>query len=960
MRKPLHFCCFTLAIILFCSRPGMAGEPDSTFKDWYYTPTGVFGRLPLAKTRYRTYVKISRMSKDLVVIEKHNPADILINTTQVRFANGRISLMTETGEWGEPYDSTWFKPDGDNDFIVTERIRGVNPFLPCRSERLTFKNGQVHEVLCLVDSTKPGTNKEGVAHYVIERYDDPARFGLIKTEIYYNEIDMPVISRRRDCHKLVNDYDKNGNLVSLSLYGPDDKSMLNREGFFKAKYGYDGDDNETEVKYYDLKGSLTTTIMGYSQLVRKYRKGFVEKEIYYGENDKVVRSSRLADSVAGIEYKRDDNGRELEKTYFDQDWEEIENTKGAHRTAFSYSSTGMLVSVQNFPLDPRKVPSVTYLTNVAGYRYEHDGQGRLIGMTFLNNVGTPAKVDGIDITKYKYDAWGRCISTSFWLDDSTTMVSTDGYYEEVFHYDDDGQLVEADYLDQLGHPTTGYIGYSRQLVSYNEQGLVAEREYFDGSTPVLVEDRGAFATHFHAIRYDYDYYDRVTRISYYNLGNLPTSAIANLKKETVNCQRIEFVYEGGRLLGQRIRDSGNVSTEVTLDCAKGDCLPAIGFGRRGKRLLGFNNSRIMANIYHGKIHTDSVFYGEQLSFIDDNDVLLFLNAGASKLSRKECAVLYRVTRLNKFYQLDGPVTDYYMTNDSVAARLSYNSGALGGQCSFYYVNGKLKEEGVYVKGVRVGTWDYFYENGKKEKTIDFTDKGPRLMECYAEDGRVLTRDGNGRFEGLVTLGTNQSPMDYRITGNIKDGQPDGEWKIYNKYLTGPANIEKFSSGRFKHGTSYFKTGSREYYEGFYSRFESLHTYELLDHYGQQTICLVSGDHLVSINDPVPVTTALYPRLREGIVKIMQTNKYQDYTGWIFLDLKYNETGQIIKKDVRMFVRNDAFKTEILDMLDNMRLDVDAYKGTKITFDKFFVALVEANDVVLPEELLMRQRGMIFK
>ncbi|HXB93839.1 MAG TPA: hypothetical protein VNU70_01735, partial [Puia sp.] len=231
LKTLLNFC-FLAIISLFCH-----GNPsDSTFKEWYFTPGGVYGRSPIADVRYRNYITIARLDPNTFSVRKVNPAGRLVDNYKLTFAAGKISLITETNEWGEAVDSMWFTPDGKDEFIVREERKGQNPFLPCKAARYVYKNDLLREILCLEDSTKPATNQEGVAHYVFDRYDDPQRFGMLKSESFFNEIDMPVFSRKEGCHRLDYEYDKKENLISRSAYDHKDKPMSDRNGAFRTTY----------------------------------------------------------------------------------------------------------------------------------------------------------------------------------------------------------------------------------------------------------------------------------------------------------------------------------------------------------------------------------------------------------------------------------------------------------------------------------------------------------------------------------------------------------------------------------------------------------------------------------------------------------------------------------------------------------------------------------------------------
>src|ERR1700685_550579 len=97
-----------------------------SYKEWSYGPDTVFGIAPLLKIKNRSYVKIARINNQLYKISKFNPAGLLINTTQVKLKNGLLSLITETNQWGENYDSTWFIASGPYEFLSIHRKRGLN------------------------------------------------------------------------------------------------------------------------------------------------------------------------------------------------------------------------------------------------------------------------------------------------------------------------------------------------------------------------------------------------------------------------------------------------------------------------------------------------------------------------------------------------------------------------------------------------------------------------------------------------------------------------------------------------------------------------------------------------------------------------------------------------------------------------------------------------------------------
>jgi antitoxin component YwqK of YwqJK toxin-antitoxin module len=350
-------------------------------------------------------------------------------------------------------------------------------------------------------------------------------------------------------------------------------------------------------------------------------------------------------------------------------------------------------------------------------------------------------------------------------------------------------------------------------------------------------------------------------------------------------------------------------------------------------------------------------YGEEVAFLGHDSMIFFLNKTESALEGRDCADFYRVAPVNKYYQLEGAVTDYYVSNDSVAARFQYVAGLLDGPCIFYYSKGKVKAKGDYLKNAKTGIWEYYYENGQKAKVIQYTGNGPLLMECYAENGQALAQGGNGRFEGTVITNTLQNQWEYRVKGNVKDGVPDGEWQLFSPLLSKPANIEKFSAGKFIRGTFFSVTqGNQDYNDRYYSRFESLNPYEAIDYYGYNDFCQTRGHtlshlRLSKIHDKSP-----FEFLKDGLLEILKSNNYSDYSGWIFINLNYDGSGKMLEKYIRLYQPNEAFQQDIFRMLDGFDhrgpVTID---GKPSAYQEFYVVLVESNHAVIPEQILLDLR-----
>jgi antitoxin component YwqK of YwqJK toxin-antitoxin module len=928
---------------------------DSTFKSWYFTPTGVYGRIPLTKLTNRSYVKISRKNNGHVIVYDCNPAAVVEKTTDIEFTNGQLSLMTSTNRWNESLDTMWFKPSGVNEFFVFEKSKGHNPQSPCQALRFIFKNNLIRDIYCMMDSNKTGYNKEGVAHYSFDRYDDPKRFALIKSESYFGDIDNPVISRKSDCHKIINEFDENANLVSNALFGVNDEPVTDRNGNSRRKINYDKNDNQTEIEYFDAKGFPWNDYLGCARHAFDIKNGFIDKETFNQSDYTLTRSMRTVDSVAVIKYLRDKNGDETEKTFFDEQYLPINNPRGIHRSVYGYGSPGMLTDITFFDKDGS---NATDEFGVHHYHFERNSIGQMVITTQFNSQNMPLMDfgNGAYETKLRYDNWGRMVSNSCWVNDSVKMTTRMGYHELSFAYDPAGMISRIEFYDKDGKSNSADRGYSIQLFTYNEQEQVAERKYLDGNKPVMLRDTNQSVSLFHSIQYSYDFSGRVRSLEYFDDGGMGVNSRVTLGANyRFHPHKVEFTYGGTQIVSERLYDLNNTAL-TTLDCQTDNCLLPSGTSILIRKSPGTNRFRSKRSSFQGIIVRDSMFFANQLAFLNQDSLLLFLNSWGNRLSDQSCATFYRLARVNKYYQFTGEAADYYLDNDKLAARLRYDSGHLNGACTYYYRNGNIRERGTYRNDQRTGPWEYFYEDGMKSKAINFTNNGPVLTDCFAPNGSVLVQNGNGHFAGTVLLGNLNNNQYYTVTGDIKEGVQDGEWKMYYNHVTNPSYTEIFSEGKFVKGTTHVKT----YNQDPRSSFESIHPQDRVDHYGQDVYCAIPGRGDTSKQNATVVGSLVknyYHEIQMGMVKILQTNKFGDYSGWIFLWMYYDEEGLLRNKYVRLFRQNDAFREAIQKMLDGFSGQLPIRIDNKNrAFEKFYVILVEGNQMVIPEQILENARS----
>jgi hypothetical protein len=938
------FVCLLFALSASTCLVAMAGPPppESLYKSWYFTPTGVFGRGPIDKPTARSFVRITHPAGDLAVIESVNAAGVTTHTTRIQFTDGLISLATVTDRWGNSYDSTWYKPDGPGKFLVTRRVNGINPFLPARFCQYSFTRDLLTDILCFTDSVHAGPDRQGVAHYVYERYDDDDRRALIKTETYFTNIDMPALAFSSGVHKVANEYDKKADLRTRSAYNEQDKPTLDNDSVFQTKYKYDGDDNPIQIDYYDVHGELTITTRHYSEVQLEYKRGMLTEESYFFDVLHPAMTSSAADSISMIGHQYDKDGNEIKTDYFDKEDFPVNNSHGYQEVTNLYNTAGMLIRSAFIPLlkDSRLLSKTYTVTS-----YTRDDKGRITSQERLTSTGVRLPdANIVNLTKYRYDASGRVCSESYWQNDTTAMRCSLGYHEIVVRYDENGQIWERDFNDLNGEPASAVIGYSRELITYNEMAMPASRAWFAGDQPVLLDDPAAQILHYHRIQYNYDLAYRLRSVDFVDEQGHPVSAILHpTKTKTLTAQHVELQFAGGSLAREILKDTGAANT--TLDCAAGQCLPLVAFEQHSSRERFAVTHPLRA--YHGATRPDTLF-GNMLGFIGTDSVLVFLTKDGSHQIDIGCSDLYRVAPVNKYYQLDGRVVDRYMANDSVAASLNYDRGKLEGHAWLFYPNGVVREHGMYRNNLREGVWEYFYDNGRRERTLQYVAGQPALMAFYTKDGELLAHDGDGRFEGYIATANGSNSYEVFAKGNIKEGVPDGEWNLYQAQMTGPSNTEYFTLGKFQKGISYSLMGKSTYTAPFTS-LETLHSYETLDHYRHDPMCTPVRAYYSN----------LYAEVRKGFAGILASNKYGGYSGWVFLDLKIDGTGRILNTYIKLYQPNAEFEKEVRAMAAKLAFPSIVRAGEQSDpYEKMYIILVEGSEVVIPEEVLEDQRRVI--
>lgn len=583
MKKDYLLGLFILVGLILSQFYGYSQIPATTkeqlFKDWNYSPTGVFGLVKMNDPKNQEYYKIFKPSNESVKIQEFNEAGIQLNTTLIRFINGKLSQITVTNQWGNTYEISKFTPSGLDEFLVTKKNTGENVYLPCKGAKFIYKNNLLTEVRYISYANKLAANSNGVSIIKYKRYTDKDRFSLTKEMAFYDASGKPVISTSNDCHKVTYEYDERGNQTSVAYFGINNEPLADRFGGFKNKYQYDENNKMILSETIGINDEITRNAYGVARVKYEYEDGFLSKSTRFDERDNITKASDAGDGVAIIHYEYDKNGNEILRSFFDENGKPMKNHSGYHKISYTYDSLNKHIATAYYdeyasPANDRK--------GIHEYKYVRDDKGRTTQESYYSNNNTPMQDDlhEVYMIKYKYDDQGRNISESYWENSATKMNRWSGSHESIKKYNDDGLLIENILLDQAGRQFVSKSGFSRVTTNYNAEAKVSGYKYFSGEKPANLEN--GFANGFHFIKFYYDLKGRLASLRYFDTSGQPVDAFIDMDNGFY-CHQVEFIYKGNTIVEEKLYLKSATAPSRVIDCLKNNYI-----GTSGIR-MGYKN-----------------------------------------------------------------------------------------------------------------------------------------------------------------------------------------------------------------------------------------------------------------------------------------------------------------------------------------------------------------------------------
>jgi hypothetical protein len=104
-------------------------------------------------------------------------------------------------------------------------------------------------------------------------------------------------------------------------------------------------------------------------------------------------------------------------------------------------------------------------------------------------------------------------------------------------------------------------------------------------------------------------------------------------------------------------------------------------------------------------------------------------------------------------------------------------GEREGLWSFWFPNGKLREQGRYADGRRVGVWKQWHANGQQRSQGERSPEGDDGSSPRTGYWRFWFENGKPEAQGVFVRGDREGRWDYHLTDGELDGDRSGEYHL---------------------------------------------------------------------------------------------------------------------------------------------------------------------------------------
>lgn len=390
-----------------------------------------------------------------------------------------------------------------------------------------------------------------------------------KRTVYYNlDIEGNISRDYEGVFVSKYDYDNEGNNISETYYDRDGTTpMLCDKGYFGIRRVYEND-KLVELYYINREGALTSSTNGYAKKEYSYdSKGNIIAETFIDSNgDKCeidgycsilykydVFNNLIQKNWKNIDgknssryvvkkYKYDYWGNLLEDANFnDDETSRTENNDNIHRICYEYDSLFYVCEERYYNMF-NELTGCPNDTTYSIVRYENDEYGNSVSKAYFNEDYEPCDcAEGYHKIVRTFNSYGYVLSERYYNSDGGRVKHSNGCWEErvvydksfitnyasisehdmhgnlmnttngwafkTYKYDDLGNAIEIAYFDKDSIPTMNDNEFHKVISTFDGTNAV-RREYYDDENKLLTKNS--------VIVYEYDDYDYLTSMAYYN------------------------------------------------------------------------------------------------------------------------------------------------------------------------------------------------------------------------------------------------------------------------------------------------------------------------------------------------------------------------------------------------------------------------------------------------------------
>lgn len=276
------------------------------------------------------------------------------------------------------------------------------------------------------------------------------------------------------------EYNEMGLLTKLVNIGTDLLPCRNNNDVIAVLYEYDKRGNQTKISFYD---------------------------------DEWKNLMLSAERIAGWSSSYDDNGNEIERSFFNQQGKYCLVDGEYAKWIAKYDDQGNQTSIRYYGIDGRLIDKGNGIT---GYNYKYDDRGNVIEQK-------PVGIDGVSlapnwlIMRAKYDQFDNVTEEAVY-NEKGAVVNSSGIHKYAYKYNNRNLLIEVRYYDEKGKLTTyDQDRYAIEKNEYDNKGLRICRSYYGiDNKPITCTEGWAGST------YEYDTSGRVIRQCFLDIQGNPT------------------------------------------------------------------------------------------------------------------------------------------------------------------------------------------------------------------------------------------------------------------------------------------------------------------------------------------------------------------------------------------------------------------------------------------------------